>query len=198
MAPETYARLARAMDAELDEAPGTQELVLGDFAGFAHGSDKSESISEFVAALPDDVACSARAWATHAYADPERPGGRPKADPVGELERALHRRACTRDNEIQVTETGAGGAHAGDDRPTSPAALRDACRAIALQLASWKRNPRVAAAYQYTFRDDPAFPVGLADAGLTRPWPAYGVWKAWGGGQRKPGDPAPEVPAGCR
>jgi hypothetical protein len=197
VAPGTYARLVRAMDAELHEASGKQELVLGDFAGFAHGSDKSESIREFVAALPDDVACSGVAWATHGYADPERPGGRPKADPVGELKRALHRRPCTRDAEIRVTETGAGGAHAGDDRDASPKALQAACRAIWSQLAAWRGDPRVAAAFQYTFRDDPAFPVGLADPGLQRVFPAYDVWKAWGGAERKPADPAPKLPQSC-
>lgn len=197
VAPRTYARLVRAMDAELDEQPGTQELVLGDFAGFAHGSDKSESIREFVGALPDDVACSGVAWATHGYADPERPGGRPRANPVRELKRALHRRPCTRDAEIRVTETGAGGAHAGDERDTSPRALRAACRAIASQLASWKRDPRVAAAFQYTVRDDPAFPVGLFDAELDRVWPAYEVWKAWGGAERKPADPGPDASGLC-
>ena len=42
------------------------------------------------------------------------------------------------------------------------------------------------AAFQYTFRDDPAFPVGLADVGLTRTWPTYDEWLAWGG-DRTPG-----------
>jgi hypothetical protein len=54
----------------------------------------------------------------------------------------------------------------------------------------------VEAAFQYTFRDDPAFPVGLADARLTRTWPTYDEWLAWGG-DRPPGGPAPDLPAAC-
>ena len=46
------------------------------------------------------------------------------------------------------------------------------------------------AVFQYTFRDDPVFPVGLVDAKLTKTWPAYDLFKAWGG-ERRPDDPAP-------
>ena len=53
------------------------------------------------------------------------------------------------------------------------------------------------AAFQYTFRDDPVFPVGLVDAKLTKAWPAYDLFKAWGGA-RKPDDPAPALPQDCR
>ena len=58
------------------------------------------------------------------------------------------------------------------------------------------RDPRVTAAFQYTFRDDPVFPVGLADVSLTRTWPAYTLWLAWGG-ERDPRDPEPALPAAC-
>jgi hypothetical protein len=54
----------------------------------------------------------------------------------------------------------------------------------------------VQAAFQYTFRDDPAYPVGLADATLSRLWPAYELWKAWGG-ERVPAGPAPTLPDAC-
>jgi hypothetical protein len=37
----------------------------------------------------------------------------------------------------------------------------------------------VDAAFQYTFREDTAFPVGLADAGLDRLYRAYAAWQAW-------------------
>jgi hypothetical protein len=116
---------------------------------------------------------------------------------VGELERALHRRPCTRDKEIRVTETGVGAPHAGDDRPRSAAFERDACRAMGEQLDRWNRDTRVSVAVQYTFRDDPAFPVGLADPPLQHTYPSYDLWLAWGGA-RNPGDPAPPVPATCR
>jgi hypothetical protein len=197
LAPGVYARLARALREELDEAPGAQDLVLGDFAGLPHGSEKSETVTEFVAALPDDVACSARAWAVHGYADAGRPHGVPRADSVTELERELDRRPCTRDAAISVTETGAGAPHAGDERRNGAEALRDSCRAIGGLLERWNNDPRVSAAFQYTFRDDPAFPVGLADPRLQRLYPAYEVWLAWGESRRERGDPAPAVPGVC-
>src|SRR2546422_4110966 len=39
---------------------------------------------------------------------------------------------------------------------------------LGAQLLGWYRDPRVGAVFQYTFRDDPAFPVGLVDARLSR------------------------------
>ena len=51
---------------------------------------------------------------------------------------------------------------------------------MAAQLRAWRADPRVRAAFQYTLRDDPIFPVGLADAGLTRLYPAYEAWRTRG------------------
>jgi hypothetical protein len=95
-----------------------------------------------------------------------------------------------------VTETGVGGPDVGGDRSGGLASLRQDCRALDAALRRWDIDPRVQAAFQYTFRDDPAFPVGLADAGLTRTWPAYDEWLAWAG-DRPPGAPAPDLPAAC-
>jgi hypothetical protein len=196
VAPQTYATLARAMRAELDAAPGDQWLILGDFAGLPRSSDKSETIGEFLRALPDDVVCSAAAWATHSYAVPGRPHGTAAADAVGDLERALAGRACSRGKPVYVTETGVGAPHAGDNRPRGASALRAGCRAMSEQLALWHRDPRVAAAFQYTFRDDPLFPVGLADPQLQTLWPAYDVWKGYSPPPPAKA-PAPPVPAAC-
>ena len=54
---------------------------------------------------------------------------------------------------------------------------RDGCRALARALQAWAGDPRVDAAFQYTFREDDAFQVGLADAELTRLRPAYAAWR---------------------
>ena len=59
-------------------------------------------------------------------------------------------------------------------------ALRAQCRAQERLLRRWAADPRVDAAFQYTFREDTAYPVGLADAGLTRAYPTYDLWAAWG------------------
>jgi hypothetical protein len=193
--PAVYARLVRAMRDALKGAPGDPQLVLGEFAGFPGGGRTyATQVDEFLHALPRDVVCSAGVWAQHAYAVPGQPSSQP--GPVSALERDLQAFPCARSTAIWVTETGAGGTHAGENRSETPTALRRDCRALAQTLTSFKRDPRIAAAVQYSFRDDPAFPVGLVDAGLTRTWPVYDLWAAWGG-SRRPDAPAPPMPASC-
>jgi hypothetical protein len=192
LAPAIYARLARAMRAELERAPGDQRLVIGELA--QRERPGTVRIGEFFAALPDDVVCSAAVYAQHAYAERGDVAG--TIDPVRELEAALDRRACSRDRPVWVTETGVGDAHFGGHRTGGPAARRADCRALDAALRRWDADPRVDAAIQYTFRDDPAFPVGAADAALTKAWPSYDLWLAWGG-TRRPADPAPVLPDAC-
>ena len=109
----------------------------------------------------------------------------------------LDRRACTRGKPIWVTESGVGGPHVGDERSVKSEKIRADCQALNVTLRRWNRDPRVDAVFQYTFRDDPVFPVGLVDAKLTKTWPAYDLFKAWGG-ERKPDDPAPALPESCK
>lgn len=193
LAAGVYAELARAAKAALDAVPGDQELVLGEMAGSTTPSPRRSTVQEVVAALPDDVACLSRTWSQHDYAqvtpDPTKP------DPVRALQGALDKRACTRGAHIWVTETGVGGDDPGAPRPTDDVALRAQCRAQDAALRRWAADPRVDAAFQYTFREDSAYPVGLADAGLTRTYPTYDLWAAWGA--RAPSDPPPALPAAC-
>jgi hypothetical protein len=63
-------------------------------------------------------------------------------------------------------------------------------------LERWYEDPRVDAAFQYTFREDDAFPVGLVDTGLRRAYAPLRSWQAWGGA-RRPEAPAPPLPAAC-
>jgi hypothetical protein len=193
LAAGVYAQLVRAAKTALDAAPGDQQLVLGEMAGTTVASPRRSSVQEMVAALPDDVACLSRTWTQHDYAqvhpDPDKP------DPVAALETALDARACTRGAHVWVTETGVGGDDPGGSRPTSDASLRAQCRAQERLLRRWAADPRVDAAFQYTFREDTAYPVGLADAGLTRLYPTYDLWFAWGA--REPSDPAPARPGAC-
>ena len=81
------------------------------------------------------------------------------------------------------------------ERPLDDASLRAQCRAQDAALRRWADDPRVDAAFQYTFREDTAYPVGLADAGLTRIYPTYDLWAAWGA--RGPTDPPPALPPSC-
>jgi hypothetical protein len=194
LAPGVYTRLARALRDELRAAPGRHDLVVGELADVSDRRRYAASIPEFFDALPDDVLCAAGVFSQHAYAQRGQEADDPGA--VGQLERTLAGRPCTRGKPIWVTETGVGGAHVGDRRAGGPTTQRADCRAMAVSLARWHRDPRVTAAFQYTFRDDPVFPVGLTDVSLTRTWPAYDLWLAWGG-ERAPDGPAPALPAAC-
>jgi hypothetical protein len=194
LAPAVYAQLVRAARDTLDDVPGDQQLVLGEMAGTTTPSPRRSTIQEMVAALPDDVVCASRTWSQHDYAqvtpDPAKP------DPVTTLEQALDARPCTRGAHIWVTETGVGGDPPGGTRPTGDAALRAQCRAQDGLLRRWAQDPRVDVAFQYTFREDTAYPVGLADADLTRAYPTYDLWRAWGG-TRAPTAAPPALPAAC-
>jgi len=191
LSPAVYTKLARAMREELQ--PG-QQLVVGELAGLQNARKYGTSISEFFDGLPDDVVCNAGVFAQHAYAKRGDRADDPGA--VGTLEQVLDGRLCARDEPIWVTETGVGGPHVGDERSPKDASIRADCQALNVALRRWDKDPRVDAAIQYTFRDDPVFPVGLADAKLTKEWPAYQLFKAWGGA-RSPDGPPPALPKAC-
>ncbi len=183
LTPGLYTRLARAMQAELDAAPGDQRLVLGETAGFDGPRTNAVGAAEFAAALPAGLVCSAAAWGQHAYvkvddtlaADAARlAAGAPEL--LTGVEQALDADACPGGAPpIWITETGT-------DETTAAAG----CRAMGDALAAWAADPRVQLAVQYTFREDTAFPVGLVDAGLTTLEPAYAAWQAAAAGQAEP------------
>jgi hypothetical protein len=193
LAPAIYSQFVRAAHEALDAVPGDQQLVLGEMAGTTVASPRRSTVQEMVAALPDDVVCASRVWSQHDYARVTPEPGKP--DPIATLEQALDARPCARGAHIWVTETGVGGDNPGGTRPTDDASLRAQCRAQDVALRRWAGDPRVDAAFQYTFREDTAYPVGLADPGLTRAYPTYDLWKAWGA--RAPSDPGPALPASC-
>jgi hypothetical protein len=192
LAPAVYAKLARAMRTQLK--PG-QQLVVGELAGLEDARKYGTSISEFFDGLPDDVVCNAGVFAQHAYSKRGDKADDPGA--VGNLEEVLDRRPCTKGKPIWVTESGVGGPHVGDERSPKDESIRADCQALNVSLRRWNEDPRVDAVFQYTFRDDPVFPVGLADAKLSKTWPAYDLFEVWGG-DRKPDGPAPALPAACR
>jgi hypothetical protein len=184
--PQEYATLAQALKAELDAAPGDQKLVLGETAAFAAPRGNAVSVAEFARALPDDVVCAGAVWAQHAYV---KVSGELAADAANEtpgspalladLEQALDAHGCPGGPlPIWITETG-----------TSSQSGAAGCGAMAEGLRRWVDDPRVDAAFQYTFREDTAFPVGLSDPGLTTLEPAYGAWKALAAGT--------DLSAGC-
>jgi len=207
LSPGAYAALVRALRAALDDAPGDQQLALGETAAYDTPRPTALSTVEFVDGLPQDVVCASNVWAQHAYVGTQGIG--PVADLAGDpdragsgallaaIERALDRRGCGERKRVWITETGVGGPKPGGERPTDPDALRAQCRAMAAALATWYRAPRVDVAFQYTFREDDSYPVGLVDTGLTRAYPTYDLWRAWGR-RAFPTDEAAPLPSDCR
>jgi hypothetical protein len=182
-----YAALVRALRTALDAAPGEQEVVLGETSSPYEPRPIISSVNEFVERLPRDVLCAGDVWAQHQYAG--------DADGVTELEPLLARTPCA-PRRIWVTETGAGARRPGAAVSRTAARRRAACRELEVLLRRWHRDPRVEAAFQYTLREDPGFPVGLAAPEGEPTYPTYALWRAWS--TRDPDDPPPPLPAACR
>lgn len=195
VSPAAYAQLVRALAAELGAQPGTHHLLLGELNALEADTAHATSIAAFIAALPSDVLCVGNTFTLHAYAT-RASVGHPVADPVATLETALDARGtCGQDARIWVSEAGAGAPHPGSPRPPGAADELAGCGALAAQLERWRADPRVDAVLQYTFREDPAFPVGLASPDLTRLYPAYGLWLAFARAGR--GGVAPALARAC-
>jgi hypothetical protein len=175
LSPAVYAQLVRALHSELQAHGSTHNLLLGELNDLQLDSPHTTSVASFIAAPPADVFCLGAAWSIHAYAA-RHAGGAPLAA-VNALEQALATRgACATGAPIWVTEAGAGAPHPGRPRPSGGADELAGCQELARQLLGWYRDPRVAAVFQYSFREDPAFPVGLESAHLTHIYPAYRLW----------------------
>jgi hypothetical protein len=192
LSPASYAALVRAMAAQLREEGSERHILLGELNAYPSDTPERVGIAGFVAALPADALCAGAVWTLHAYA--ARARSAPAGDPVAALEAALDARGgCARQARVWVTESGAGAAHPGDPRVGGEGDQRAGCLALAGQLARWAADPRVGAVFQYTFRDDPAFPVGLVDPRLSGDYPAYRLWLAWS--RARAAGPPPSAPA---
>jgi hypothetical protein len=168
-----YLTLVRSLDRALDRAPGQQEQFVGELASLVNGSALTTGVGEFIAALPDDVICASRVWLQHLYL-----GATASIDAVIG---ALDARRCALPHAIWLTETGLGIARSGlpPDEPL-PHDLPSACGRTHRWLLRWYEHPRVTAAVQYTFREDPAFRTGLVPASMDRPYRTLRPWQAWG------------------
>ena len=188
LAVAPYARLARALRAELAEHGGDHELVLGEMAGILEPSRRATSIGEMIGGLPRELVCSAPVWSQHSYI-----GG---TDPVATVKAALAARRCPHEHAIWITETGVGPAPGGFSLARGITGEAQGCRLLHRRLRAWRADPRVTVAVQYTFREDDLFPTGLVTTDLARARPALREWQAWGA--RKPAAPPPRstCPAG--
>ena len=179
-----YARLARALRAELAGRPDAPQVVLGETAAVIEPQARAISAPELIRGLPREMVCGARVWSQHAYV-----GGR---DPVAAVTAALDARRCPREHAIWITETGVGPAPGGLSLARGITGERQGCRLLHQRLAAWHADPRVTLATQYTFREDSEFPTGLVTTDLRRARPALREWQAWGA--RSP-SPSSDVPA---
>lgn len=173
--PAVYAELAQAMSAELRAAGGERKMLLGELNAFSSDSPHRMSVASFIAALPPQVLCLSGVWSIHVYA--AQGSATPREDPVAAFEAALDAGgACGRRASVWITEAGAGAPHPGRRRPPGAEDERTGCEVLAGQLARWSQDPRIGAVFQYSFREDPEFPVGLLSADLAHVYPAYRVW----------------------
>jgi hypothetical protein len=187
LAPMLYTPLVRTLKAALDAAPGDQQIVLGELSSPFGPSPRITEPAEFVRGLPTDVVCAGPIWSQHQYVG--------DADDLPALQRAVDARGCPgAPRRFWITETGVGRAP-GRPRSLNPTVLRLGCQRLNGLLLRWYADPRTDVAIQYTFREDPAFTVGLADPRLRRVYPAYSLWQAWG--HRSAGDPPPALPPAC-
>jgi hypothetical protein len=184
-----YVKLVRSLDRALARAPGDQEQFLGELASSVNGSTVTTGVGEFIAALPDDVICASRVWLQHLYV-----GATLTTDAVVAALDAHH---CARPHAIWLTESGLGAARLGlpPDEPL-PQDGRRACTRMQAALLSWYANPRVTAAIQYTFREDPVFRTGLVPPSMDHAYRTLLAWQAWG--QRPdPAAPPPTTEQAC-
>jgi hypothetical protein len=201
--PERFGRLVVAMDEELDRlraaspsgSPARDDrLVVGELAAWGAPSRRAVPTDEFLRALPDDVLCRADVVSVHGYLEARPRSG--KGEPVAAGLAELDRRPCLDGRPAWITETAVGSPRAGGRRDTTRATLAAECRLMDRQLDRWYHDPRVTAAFQYSVREDPAFPTGLLPEDLSRTYPVAKVWAAWGG-DRDPAGRPPSLPAAC-
>ncbi len=181
LAPELYAQLVRAA---VQELRSDQHLVIGELAGLDAPRPYGASAPEFVRALPGDVACAGSAFGQHVYIGKRGRGGRPPAvvQPadaardatalVDAIDEALLSHDCH--TPIWITETGT---------------FDHRCESMAAALDAWSDDPRVDAAFQYTFRESRTFPVGLVSPSLRTTYRSYTAWHAFSRPPASPCDP---------
>ena len=173
LAVTRYAELVRNLKRALDDAPGDQEYVLGELAGLDESKTKSTSIREFLRALPRGIVCGSTILSQHGYIT--------GINPVDDAAKGAATHHCKKKHVVWMTETGVGAPHAGQDKRTTAPAERRACRQLHRRLVQWYDDPRVTAAFQYTFREDDVFRTGLVTTSLDRAFPVLKEWQAWGG-----------------
>ena len=183
-----YAPIARALSAALDAAPGDQEAVVGEVS--ARSRRARSSAPSTSSSRPCPGTWRAAAAYGRSTSTPATPTACPR--PSGASPRFPARRASCGSPRPEPARR-----KPGAPRTYDATTLRGACAGLDILLQRWWADPKVTAAFQYTLREDPNFPVGLASADLARTYPTFALWRAWGA-REKPTDPPPQLPAACR
>jgi len=157
-----------------------QTLVLGSLAGLEHPHVYGAGAAEFVRGLAPDVACVDGPFAQHAYVgergrhgrEPQRanPAAADRRDLFDDVLAALDAKGCPQIKQLWIAETGT---------------FDHRCEAMSTALRAWAYNDRIDAAFQYTFREAHAFPVGLVSPSLRVTYRSYRAWFAFAGGPEK-------------
>ena len=175
VAPQAYARLVRAAVKELRHE---QRIVLGSLAGLDRPRVYGAGVAEFIRGLPRDVACLDAPFAQHAYIGVRARDGLPRPASVATAARrelldgaiaALDSHGCGHRTSLWIGETGT---------------FDHRCEPMSAALRSWAVNDRIAAAFQFTFRESRDFPVGLVSPSLLDTYGSYRAWLAFAGSPR--------------
>src|SRR6201999_3585058 len=67
LAPALYTELARTMQQALTDAPGEQQMLIGETAGLLKDTKLVTSVGQFIAGLPQDIVCASPVYTQHAY-----------------------------------------------------------------------------------------------------------------------------------
>ena len=106
-----YVEMARALQAGLDAAPGDQQLVLGELAGLDKRRPMTTSVAEFVADIPDDMACGVGDLDAARLRRRPRPGRRSRARAGAQGLRDARRSGSPRPASARRAAVRSGGRH---------------------------------------------------------------------------------------
>ena len=153
------------MQQALTDAPGDQQLVLGETAGLLKSTRYVTSVPDFIAGLPEGPRLRLHASGPSTPTSAATTRSSPRSS-------ALNAHGCPKPPTIWITETGVGNAPKDLSAGGSIADAAEGCRALHERLVQWYDDPRVTVAFQYTVREDDKFPVGLVSTDLATDRPA--------------------------
>ena len=171
LATDAYAELARAMAAELQAAGTGARMLLGELGGYLRGSPHRLARRRVRGGPARRRAVPERATGRSTPTRPTDPAReRPKARTPSSRSSARSTRAAAVPRAPASGSPRRAPARRDPGRPRAGTADEEAGRQTRRSGASsmrWSSDPRVAAVFQYSFREDPAYPIGLIESELS-------------------------------